>query len=79
MSMEGYFDVLTLTPDRTLLERLRKKKWKFKMPFTHGLRHFWAKTPKSKLKLKKNGLDNMLSDLSKSAFKMASEDPKKNC
>ena len=39
-----------LTPARTLLERLRKKSWNFNTPFIHGLRHFWAKTPKSKLK-----------------------------
>ena len=67
-----------MTPARTLLERLRKKKWNFKTPFTHGLRHFWAKTPKSKLKFIKNGLNNLLSDLSKNAFKMTSEDPQKN-
>ena len=47
-------------------------------PFTHGLRHFWAKTPKSKLKFIKKGLNIMLSDSLKSAFKMASEDPQKN-
>ena len=35
-----YFDVLTQTPARNLLERLRKKNWNFKTPFTHGLRHF---------------------------------------
>ena len=37
MSMYGYFDVLTLTPAKTLLERLSKKNWNFKTPFTHGL------------------------------------------
>ena len=70
-------DVLTPTTARTLLERLRKKNWNFRTPFTHGLRHFWDKTPKSKYKFIKNSLNNMLSDLSKSAFKMASEDPQK--
>ena len=50
----------------------------FKTQFTHDLRHFWAKTPKSKLKFIKNGLNNMLSHLSKNAIKMASEDPAKN-
>ena len=51
------------------------------MSFTHGLEHFWAKTPKSKLKFIKNGLNIMLSDSWKSAFKMASEKVRKtwNC
>ena len=56
---------------------IEEENWNFKTPFTHGLRHFWAKTPKSKLKFIKNCLNNMLSDSSKSAFKMASEDPQK--
>ena len=60
-----------------LLERLRKKNWNFKTPFTHGFRHFWAKTQKSKSKFIKNGLNITLSDLSKDAFKMALEDPQK--
>ena len=67
-----------MTPDRTLLERLRKTNWNFKTPFTHGLRNFWAKNLESNLKFIKTGLNNMLSYLSKSAFKMASEDPQKN-
>ena len=29
MSMQGYFDVLTQTPARTLLESLKKKKLEF--------------------------------------------------
>ena len=49
-----------------------------KTPFTHDLRHFWAKTLKSKFKFLKNGFNNMLLDSSKNAFKMASEDPQKN-
>ena len=65
-----------MTPARTLLERLRKKNWNFKTPFTHGFRYFWAKTQKSKFV--RNGLNNMLTDLSKSAYKMATEDPQKN-
>ena len=77
MSMYWYFDVLTITPARTLLERLRKKNWNLKTPFTHGLRHFWSKTPKSKFKSIKKGFNNMFSDLSKSVFKMASEDLQK--
>ena len=40
MSMKGYFDILTQKPARTFLERLRKKNWNFKTPFTHGLRQF---------------------------------------
>ena len=55
MSMQGYFDVPTKTPARTSPERLRKKNWNFKTPFTHGLRHFSAKTQKSKFKSIKNG------------------------
>ena len=54
-----------------------ERDWNFKTPFTHGLRHLWAKTPKSKLKFINNGLNIMLSDGWKSAFEMASEDPKK--
>ena len=67
-----------MTPARTLLERLRKKNLNFKTPFAHGLRHFGAKTQKSKFKFIKNCFNNMLSDLSKSAYKMASDDPHKN-
>ena len=70
-------DILTFLL-RHQLERLRKKNWNFKTPFTHGLRYFLAKTRKSKLKYIKNGLNNMLSDLSKSALKMALEDLQKN-
>ena len=73
----GYFDVLSLTPAGNLLERLRKKNWNLKTPFTHGLRHFWAKNQKSKLKFIKKSLSFMPSDSWKSAFKMVSEDPQK--
>ena len=76
--MYGYFDVLTLTPAGNLLKRLKKKIFSFKTPFTYGLRHFWAKNLKSKLKFIKNGWNIMLSDSGKSAFKMAMEDLQKN-
>ena len=56
---------------------MKEENWNFKTPLTHGLRHFWAKTLKSKWKLIKKGLDFMLSDSQKSAFKMASEYPQK--
>ena len=78
MSMSGYFDILTQTLAMTLLERLGKKNWNSKTPFKHGLGHFLAKTPKSKFNFINNNLNNMLSNSSKSAFKIASEDPKKN-
>ena len=77
MSMSKYFDVVTRTPAGILLERLWTKNWNVKTPFTHGLRHFWAKTPKSKKKKLKKGFNIMLSDSWKSAFKMTSEDAKK--
>ena len=38
----GYFDVLTLIPAGTLLERLRKKSWNFTTQFTHISRDCWA-------------------------------------
>ena len=58
--MYGYFDILTLKPARNLLERLRKKNWNYKSPFTYILRHFGAYNPKSISKFMKNGLNSML-------------------
>ena len=52
MSMQGYFDVLTLTPAANLLERLSKKTWKtaFKMALENP-QNYIAKKYQKNMKL----------------------------